>query len=182
MGEQLVSTTYWLDGQERIVRVSDNWDAFALANEGRASVASVILKRPLWDFITNDVTRVWMETLLKLARLRSDPVQRPYRCDSPHQRRFMEMRIYHEPGGLLRLEHEFLSIEQTDRPVHIVACDNEREYHSRCSICGRVRHDDEWMEPALLCVREGLVQEDCLRVIYTVCDSCMRLLPRSEAG
>jgi hypothetical protein len=38
------------------------------------------------------------------------------------------------------------------------------------------------MEPAEVCTREGWASEAVLRVIYTVCDPCMNLLPRSEAG
>jgi hypothetical protein len=94
----------------------------------------------------------------------------------------MEMRIFPEPGALLRLEHDFLGVEETPQPVRIVPCHGEQEHHSRCSICGRVRHEDQWMEPAEVCTREGWASEAVLRVVYTVCDPCMNLLPRSEAG
>jgi hypothetical protein len=43
-----VVTGYWLDAGDKLIRVSDTWDVFAMNNNGQAVISSLVLGKPLW--------------------------------------------------------------------------------------------------------------------------------------
>src|ERR1700754_493162 len=95
---------FWLDDANRISRVNDTWDRFALDNEGHDCTADAVLGRPLNQFVNGDTTKILVDTLILRARALKSPVEREYRCDSPETKRFMQMRL--EPEGTqLKFEH-----------------------------------------------------------------------------
>jgi hypothetical protein len=164
-------TVYWLDQERRIVAIAGPWDSFALDNEGMSACAAQVLGFPLRRFVSGDDARMWLDTLLQLAGLTGQPLERPYRCDSPDLQRFMSMRIVLEDSGLLRLEHRLLRVQRRIRPVRFVSsagsCPSLR---LRCSVCGRVRAHHCWMEPEHCCQGGGSTTE--MPVVYTVCPEC----------
>jgi hypothetical protein len=158
---------YTLDKQDRISALNGGWDEFANKNGGKNLSSQDICGRKIWDFVTGDATRMWLEALFQLTRLRGTSIERPYRCDSPNLKRFMRMRI-DEQGGNLRVEHEILSTEQRVAPVHIrYGAHVKKRNRHLCSICGRL-NDGYWQEP---CPEHAEVPEGIL-VIYTVCEDC----------
>lgn len=176
MGNSTEQNVYWLGPTERIVRVGPCWDRFALANDGAAATGEKIVDRPVWDFVQDAATRMWLESLIALVRLRSVSIQRPYRCDSPDMKRFMQMNIVPEDEGILRVEHSLVRCEPKSRSVWIDSFSKANsDVRVRCSICGRVRLDKEWIEPDRLSSstsRGGIAK---LAVIYGVCDDCKTL-------
>lgn len=164
---------YSLDSRDCIVSVSGSWDKFAAKNGGVRVFANDVCGRSIWEFVTGDATRMWLEAVFQLARLRSASIERPYRCDSPSLKRFMRMRIVSEQGGVLRIEHEILATEQRSKPVHFQYGMNVmKNTRQRCSICGRV-NDGGWQEP----LAEYADPSYSIMVIYTVCEDCQRLMP-----
>jgi len=154
---------YWLDGSDRIVDLNEAWEAFARSNGGRGLEPDLVVGRPLRQFISGDPTRMWLDAVLALARLKGEPVERTYRCDCPELKRFMKMRVVPEKGGVVRLEHHVLSTQP--RPaVHFVPCSQAVDGKPlvRCSICCRVQEDGCWKDPLPR-------PEGPYLVVYSVC-------------
>jgi len=167
------TTAYMLDNQDRILSVSGFWDEFADENSGANLSSKDVCGRRIWDFVTSDVTRMWLASIFQLSRLRGTVIERPYRCDSPDLKRFMRMRIVSEQGGVLRIEHEILTTEQRPAPVRIQYSANSMENNmQRCSICGRVNNGG-WEEPRA----EHAGTNSGIIVNYTVCEDCLSLMP-----
>lgn len=169
------TVSYVLDSQNRIISTGGVWDEFADENGGTGSSLKDICGRSIWDFIKGDVTRMWLDSVFQYARAFGKTIERPYRCDSPDLKRFMRMRIIPEKEGVLRIEHEILSIEKRSAPVNIkFGQSTVNGVNQRCSICGRVNMG-EWKEP------HGDHDEvsDGIYVIYTVCEDCQLLMPGS---
>lgn len=162
---------YQLDKKRRIIDVDGPWDRFALENDGAAACAERVIGQPLLHFVSGDDARMWIDTLLQLAALTSQPLERPYRCDSPELRRFMKMRVLPEDGGMLRVEHLLLEVQPRVRPVRFLPVPgNYPKLRLRCSICGRVKCQDRWQE-AEHCCEEG-AGTPTIAVAYTVCPTC----------
>lgn len=172
---------YWIDEKDVIVETNSTWDEFALQNDGESCLSTNVLGHSLWDFVNSDVTRMWIRTLLALARQKKEPISRPYRCDSPGEKRFMEMWIEPESSGRVRLEHRLLKTEDFPKPVHFMyESSDQMKANCRCSICNRVKVRDGWIEGEQLYQNET-EEFISLRVIYGVCPDCMLSLPGSPA-
>lgn len=162
-------TAYWLDKNDLIERVSLFWDEFALANDGGKVVASKIRGKPIWEFIGDEQTVVWLKILFESVRKRQTPQERPYRCDSPSERRYMLMRVSPMHSGALAVENILLRVEQRRHPVFFSTTpgeNTEAQRILRCSICGKIKKNLAWTEPDS--------EADTLRlpVVYTVCEGC----------
>lgn len=160
---------YWLDRKRNIIEVGGAWDRFALENDASKAFSRQVQGNSVWKYIRDDSTRMWLDTLLQLAEITGDAVERPYRCDSPDTRRYMQMKIIPEKPGVLRVEHRVVSTEKRNRTVYFKTSDQmSRNMVSRCSICGRVKSKDQWQEPD-----QGTQEKPLnLTVVYTVCPTC----------
>jgi len=174
---------YTLDANDAIVAVAGDWDLFALANGGEAILAARIVGRRLDDFITGDVTRMFVRTMLMSARTLKREVQRPYRCDSPQMKRLMQMTITPRGSDWLDVCHCQLHQEPWQRPQPIIAAASActGTFIKRCSMCNRIRVRQEWGE-----VDEALPMAARLNVVYGVCPDCLqgvalRLSPAAPA-
>ena len=85
---------YRIDARDAIVWVSDNWQMFAVANEGaETTYADQVLGRSLWEFITGMETRHLYQIVIQEARQRQKTVRLLFRCDAPDERRFLRLTI-----------------------------------------------------------------------------------------
>jgi len=143
-----MAVTLKLDAQLTILEVGGDWTHFAEQNGGGHSCAPPrVVGRPLRDFISGDATRMWVETALTYARLQGAPVERPYRCDSPTEKRHMLMRIV-PFGQALEVEHELLRVEPMRQPTHLLfEAVGAGRPKRRCSRCNRIEERGVWFEP-----------------------------------
>ena len=165
--------SYWLDENDRIIRVSAGWDQFAMINDGHAALSANIIGKPLTDFINGARTRHWMQTVLALTRLRNEPIEKLYRCDSTVEKRFMRMDVIPEPYGVLQIKHTVLVMESL--PTEFVfnsVLFSHKAYISRCSNCLRLHIGERWLEPDEAYYAETLDLGQPLPVIYDVCKTC----------
>ncbi len=160
-----------LDSRNCIVSVSGAWDDFA-ADNGGVELYSVHVKgRSIWEFVTGDATRMWLDAVFQLARLKNVMIERNYRCDSPDLKRFMVMRIFSEQDELIRVEHELLSTELRTLPIYMnYGTDRTKKLHKRCSMCGRL-HVNDWIEPK----QDVADSSSEILVYYTICEDCKHL-------
>jgi len=170
----VLQVSYWIDGTDTIVKVNQVWDHFALGNDGGDSVlSSKVVGRNVFDFISGDETRMYLGALLQHARFLNKTLVRPYRCDSPALRRYMEMQVSPDEGDLVRLDHVLLRAEPYEVPVVYRYEDNpDVEALFRCSVCSDLQVGDRWFAPEDARILCGLAPEKPLAVRYAVCPSC----------
>ena len=169
--------SYTLDEADTIVAVNGSWDDFARNNEGEQTVARHIIGKKLDQFIHGDETRMFVRTMIMSARVLKKPIYRPYRCDSPQHKRFMEMTVFPRAEGQVEVVHRELHREPIFRPVRFTAAPlgASTAYVKRCSLCNRVQAQGLWSELEEALETERLQMEaSTLKVFYGVCPDCLR--------
>ena len=171
------STIYELDAENRICRIRGGWDEFQKQNNhcGQADHGNVlkekVLGKQLESFIHDDMTRMLLKTVIDGVRYSKQPKTMAYRCDSPDQKRFMEMLVEPLEEGGVRLTHIYLRSELLDPPVTIEpAAALSDKVNARCSICNRIEWNRAWLEPDEASRRS---QSGHFKVNYTVCPVCL---------
>jgi hypothetical protein len=185
--------SYWLDANNDIVKVNDTWDANMDSKcwTERAS-SHYIIGKHLFEFICDDVTRMYVSTMIDSVRLIPKTIVKPYRCDSSDCKRFMEMKIFPDENGLICLVHELVREEPLVNPVYFKAVsageqqtdapkNNVRRtgFFIRCSICNRLkdRKTKLWQEIEALDDNDPAEANE-LNVIYGVCPACLEGLAK----
>lgn len=168
--------SYSLDRSDTIVAVSGKWDDFARDNDGEKILSGQIIGRKLDQFIIGDDTRMFVRTLLMSARTLCRPIYRPYRCDSPKLKRFMEMTVLPQAEGAVEVIHRELYSEPIFYNIPIVAAPASAgwAFLKRCSLCNRVQAQGMWSEiDEAIEANRLLVTAPSLKVIYGVCPDCL---------
>ena len=169
--------SYFVDADNRIVKVVGPWDRFALENDGLGACVEAIVGKPLDQFIAGDVSRMFVSTMLMSARTLGREVYRPYRCDSGHLKRFMEMTIIPQDDGLLEVRHRTLHTEPLRTRQFVptqrrVSAGLPRT--KRCSMCNKVHVESEWMEIEDAMHADLLTADRALGPwIFGVCPKCL---------
>jgi len=176
--------SYWLDNNNIICQVDEAWDGNMDADSWSDKAASgSVIGKPLFDFICDDVTRMYVATMIDSVRIIPTTLCRPYRCDSPTEKRFMQMIISREANGWIKVAHELLRTEPLRKRLDLKAAtstDQLKSYCTRCSLCNRIKGMDgnDWHELDSALAQSSL-SEPKLTVIYGVCPDCIDLPIRS---
>lgn len=173
MDKPTADTCYWLDKNDRIVKVCEQWDLFAHENEGDKVLAHHVIGQPLWRFLSGDETRMWVEMILNRVRYIGQPVERPYRCDSDNVRRHLRLSVTPLDNHYLSIESTLVATEPRTRPTFFSTTSGSTGLHKRCSICGRVHHEQGWVEPDE--IGDIHIKRLDYLVIYGVCEDCAPL-------
>ncbi len=179
--------SYTLDATDTIVAVGGAWNDFAIKNDGAEIVSEKVIGKKLDQFVHGDETLMFVRTMIMSARVLKRPVVRPYRCDSPSLKRFMEMKVEPKERGEVDVSHRELRSEPSLHAVRVAAAAMGTSAISvkRCSICNWVRAQQVWSEldEAIAAQRVSLVDSQALRVVYGVCPDCLvNIAPRSIAS
>lgn len=168
-----------IDARDYIIEINDDWIAFAFENGAEALIRGGIIGRSLWEFISGmEVRHLY---LLLIGKVRENPgvsITIPFRCDSRHLRREMEMEMVADHMGNVEFRNRVIRIEPF-RQVHMQEATGEAVgVLTMCSICRRVRSDNnQWQEIEEAVRRYGLSNEDAARrVHYRVCGACYKNL------
>jgi len=171
------SYNYRIDRDDILVCVSDNWNCFADENAGEASITETsVVGRALDEFIEDDDTRSLYALVLDSLRGRNRPVAFRFRCDSPAERRFCELRIMPGADGSIDFESRILRTESRE-PVRLLQTDVQRdpdEFLKACSTCKRIAvGDDEWIEIEEAMQRLELDERERIpRITHGLCADC----------
>jgi len=174
--EQTNYLSYTIDVAGTIVAVSGGWDDFARGNDGEAIVSKKIVGKKLDQFIHGDETLMFVRTMILSARVLQRPIYRPYRCDSPSLKRFMEMTVQPRPEGDVEVIHRELRCEPiaSKIPVAAESTAGYAPYVKRCSLCNRIRAQGVWSEIDEAAQAKRLPADVApLKVIYGVCPDCL---------
>ncbi|MEQ8848990.1 hypothetical protein [Botrimarina sp.] len=172
-GDRVV--TYVIDSDDRLIDVGEAWSQFAADNEGsdRLQPDSVV-GESLWHFIRGESLTELYKLVLRRVRESGQPLEFPYRCDSPGFRRRMRMRVEPIGNGRVGFRSETLSVTPREGALAAHACDSGATALKRCSICNLFRvNSGEWTD-ALAAVTDGAVldRESRVQIVWTVCERC----------
>lgn len=141
--------TYRIDAGDVIVELSDNWSTFAEANAGGGALQpEQVLGRGLWDFIQDSETRQLYEDLFRRARSGRRAAPIPFRCDSPRERRFLQLELEVLPDQSIQITSRILRTEpRTPVPLLDAQLPRTSGLLRICSMCKKVEvAPSEWAE------------------------------------
>jgi hypothetical protein len=148
--------TYIVDKTDTIVSVSDNFCAFAEKNDwnGRWRPEDVI-GHSLWGFIQGRETRHLYQELFRRVREGKRCRAIPFRCDSPEERRFLELILEALPDHQIAITSKIVRTEHRNR-IRLLDAGTSRstDHLTICSMCKKIKVSPQhWAE-----IEEGLVQ------------------------
>lgn len=168
------SLRYRINEQDKIIFVSDAWEAFALANAGVNLERTNVLQHSLFDFIADETTRLLYRNLLQRVRS-GHQVQFPLRCDAPAQRRWLEMRITLVELEVVEFTTRLLRSEaRTPLTFPINTSSSEPMLVRICSWCQRIEgQEQQWvdLEEAVACLHL-FEQVQLSQLNHGICDDC----------
>ncbi len=172
---------YTIDGADRIVEVCDGWEPFALENGGRELAPDKVLGRQLWDFVSGFAVRDLYRMILRRAR-GGVPVSFEIRCDAPHCRRHLGIRVTPLRDGHVQFRTEVLRVEMRP-PVALLDAHAPRgvEVVRICSWCKKVHMPpDAWIEVEEAVLRLRLFERaEVPQLSHGICRACVDLVAAS---
>ncbi len=140
---------YRIDNSDTIVSVSDNWDSFAYENAWDSGCRPEdVVGYKLWNFIQDSETRHLYAEMFQSVRSgnRCGPI--PFRCDSPQERRFLELVLNPLTDRHIEVTSRILRTEIRD-PVGLLDRETARsgKLIRLCSMCKMMETPNkEWTE------------------------------------
>lgn len=167
---------YALDAEDRVVDVSDGWDAFALENGSPGAVRDAVVGRPFYGFIAGSQTRSLLQMIFDRVRTLEQPIELPFRCDAPSVRRFMSFTAEVEAGGGLRVHTRILGTGARDAlPYLEPGGASGRPAVRVCSWCNRIAvPDGRWLEAETAAEQLGLLLAPLPPITHGICPRCQR--------
>jgi hypothetical protein len=168
------SCTYELDDQLRIVAVDSAWDDFARGNAAAHLAGAALLGRAVLPMIAGDATRHLYETMFACVKRSGRTIVVPFRCDSPHLRRFLTLAIG-RGDGRLHMRSTLLRAEpRPAAPALFFENAGNDERLRMCSFCKRVKADEVWCEVEEAMARLKLFEAASIPSIsHGVCPPCL---------
>jgi hypothetical protein len=165
---------YSIDAEDRLVAVSDDWVTFAGANQAPDLSRGAVLGTRLWDHVDDLTTRELYRKLIRRARAGHE-LRIRIRCDSPTERRVLELTLSPQRDGGVRFHAAVLTSEDRER-VELLSREASRsdEWLTLCSWCNRVRLPTRrWVEVEEAVVALGLLAGGPLpNLTHGMCDGC----------
>jgi hypothetical protein len=167
---------YELDAADRICALDDAWAEFARANGAPELTRKGVLGRSIFDFVAGREVQELYRLLHARARASGSPVTIPLRCDSPEERRFVELAIIPLPGGGLACEGRLLASERRKR-VALLDRSTPRDVRwvSICSWCKKIRVAARWVEAEDALPALDVFAERQPSLTHGICPDCEAL-------
>lgn len=167
--------TFWytIDSENKILSYSRNFEPFARTN-GWHYFESITGKN-LFDFIEGMEVQHIYKILFEFVRQGKSIGPIPFRCDSPSQRRYLELYLYPLPEGSINIVTRLLRTEHR-KPVTALMPNIERsdEIIVMCSMCKKIKLEEGlWkeIEEALKILRLFDVPNPP-RISHGLCEDC----------
>ena len=167
-----IALSYCLDASDRVVSVSDTYDQFGSATNGKVEDSQVI-GLSIWSFVQGLALQQALKRFLDRSRTR--PGWLPYRCDSP-----VELRLWKIEAGLdgAALRVTFTQLASRERPPAKKALKGLARPIQLCSWCngvlegGRLR----WLPLEQAEQLAGMMLFSPSTVSHILCPLCQCLL------
>ena len=170
---------YRIDSTDTVVSVSDNWHSFASDNGwDSTSPPEEVVGHKLWDFIQGMETRHLYAELFRRARSGRHCRPVPFRCDSPEERRFLELVVAPLANGHLEITSRIVRTQRRDS-VGLLdrQTDRSKELVTLCSMCKKMRTPQrQWVE-----IEDGLAKlklfeaDEMPQLTHGVCPDCYHM-------
>jgi hypothetical protein len=165
---------YHINAANQIIYLNREWIAFAEENHAPELTPEHVLGQELDRFIIGAETKQLYGMVYERVRKTRREVHIPFRCDSPHQKRFFTLRIASLLESALEFTIKVVKMERQSVPF----LDNSIEHSSAfvviCSWCKRIQiNDGRWVEI------ENAIQEQKLfgprppNLTHGVCPDCI---------
>jgi hypothetical protein len=165
---------YHVDTDDRIVFYTEGWYTFARENGGGELARDEALRQSLWRFISGEETRHLYRLILSRVRAGKRVVV-PVRCDSPNQRRHLELRI--ESLAPVVVFESAIMREEPRAYVSLLDATRDRSIDvvSICSWCKRVQVPGSgWHEVEEAVDLLGLSEALPPQLVHLCCYECYR--------
>lgn len=166
---------YRVNAEDEIVYVNEAWEHFAAENSGEALLRDDVLSMPIWEYISDVTTDQLYRDLMHRVRA-GVPARFTIRCDSPTQRRLLEISMTSWGGGGIEFCSRTISTEERVTQELFDSGAHRSEAMVRvCSWCNRVEQNGGWRE-----VEEVVLQTRVFErprppaVTHGICDDCVQ--------
>jgi hypothetical protein len=166
--------SYLIDRDCLIVSVDSSFKQFALENEAPELAQQSLIGKSLFGFLCDHNTEALYRQIIERVRGDGRPVTVPFRCDSPTERRYMELQISPAEEGLLHFCSSMKRIEPRES-VALLEQNSPRsdEILLQCGWCKKVNVGDEWLEVEAAVERLQLFSRPLLpELSHGICGSC----------
>ncbi len=170
---------YRIDSTDTIVSVSDNWCTFADANAWGSSLRPEdVVGHRLWDFIQDLETRHLYQEVFRRVRGGMPSRTIPFRCDSPGERRYLELLIEALPDEQIEITSK-ISRTEPRSPISLLSAGIPRssDFVLVCSMCKKMKvSPGQWAE-----IEEGLAHlrlfeaDKMPQLTHGLCHSCYQV-------
>ncbi|HWI96290.1 MAG TPA: hypothetical protein VNS60_09535 [Solirubrobacterales bacterium] len=170
--------SYAIDEHDHLIRVDEGYYRFAEENGWPDAGSS--LGRTLWDYVSGRELVKLQRLLVRRVRDGVGNVELPFRCDAPHVRREMDIRIVARPGGRVVLFSARLRSEEereVPQPLLDVEVPRGKDVIGMCGWCDRFEVDGEWVEVEEAARRLQLFNRAELPALsHGICPVCNEML------
>ncbi|HVF57694.1 MAG TPA: hypothetical protein VM934_16185 [Pyrinomonadaceae bacterium] len=174
MNGDTANILYRLNHWDEIIFVNEGWTSFALSNDGPDLVPDRVLRRPLWNFITDVTTQALYRDILDKVRA-GHTLRFTFRCDAPERERLYEMTVSPQAGEVVQFETQLLWSQE--RPTqNLIARDAPRSL-DLLHICGWCLRVDtggptwQGIEEAVNSLRL-FERSEFPKLLHEMCDDC----------
>ena len=170
---------YRIDSTDTIVSVSENWSTFADANAwGGFLRPEDVVGHKLWDFIQDSETQYLYREVFRRVRGGISSRTIPFRCDSPSERRYLELHIVALPDEQIEITSNILRTVPRS-PISLLKADTSisTDFVTVCSMCKKIKVSPrQWteIEEALADLRLFEVDE-MPQLTHGLCHSCFQV-------
>ena len=167
--------SYEIDADDRIVSVDRAWCEFAAANGAPLyALPTHLYGRSLWSFISDSTTRHIYQVIVSRVRRQGGEVRVPFRCDSPSEKRWFELKVNSTPSGGVRFDSCAVHTEPQNVTAFVTGGPGEGMLRM-CSWCKDIETEDGWepVEHAVARLRIFSAGE-VPQVTHGICPPCAR--------
>ncbi|MFO8061522.1 MAG: hypothetical protein R6U31_01190 [bacterium] len=145
------SFVYYLDSKDRIVSIDNSFIEFALENTAGNLMKDIEFSN-IWQYISGKAVRHIYRGLFKEIRENRREVEFPFRCDSPYEKRFMQMKMIPLSAGKIGFISQLIRTERYETynrllDTHLM---RDSKYISMCSWCKSIEvsigKKKEWVD------------------------------------
>jgi len=155
--------------------VDDAWLRFAQLSGATGLTRAAVIGTSIWDFVSGAKTQSLYRAIFSQVRFEYGEIKIPFRCDSPHLLRFMELDVKASSrfqiqlcGKLLWKEKRRPALTENNRVTHL------EPGFEMCSLCKRVHAFGQWIEPEVAAQKFDVFNATYeQKVLHSVCDLCI---------
>jgi len=172
--------SYIIDDNDNILSInSEKWDYFYEKNSnGSLCLSPDIIKESLWKYIDGFETSHLYKNIINNVRTYKKEITIPFRCDSPSQRRFLNLTL----KPLANNHIEFISkIEKVEDREYVSLFDDTRDFSEEilisCSMCKKIKLEENlWEEVETAVISLKLFEKPKLPMLsHGLCPYCHKL-------